>query len=165
MVGSDVIRPGYDACVADGESKGERLDRELSELLQELRVLLPGVQVLLAFLLIVPFNARFAELEDGEQALYLASLILAAVATVCLVAPSAFHRILFRDRDKEWLIKASNGLALAGTFFLAVAISSAVFLVCELIYGSRLASAVAGGLGLLFLVVWYVVPLVRRARN
>ena len=147
------------------ESKGERLDRELGELLQELRVLLPGVQVLLAFLLIVPFNARFEQLDAAEERVYLLSLIFAGVATALLVAPSAFHRILFREHDKEWLIKVANGLAITGTVFLATAISFAVFLATELIYSGSIAALVAGGLGLLFVLLWYVVPLVRRANN
>ncbi len=151
--------------VVPDETEGARLDRELGELLQELRVMLPGVQVLFAFLLGVPFTQRFPQLEAPEQALYLATLILTALATAFLVSPSAFHRILFRERDKEWIIKVANKLAVTGTACLATAISSAVFLVTEMLYGSRLAAAVTALLGFVFLLIWYVVPLVRRATN
>lgn len=151
--------------VAEGESKSSKLDRELGELLQELRVLLPGVQVLFAFLLTVPFSQRFDELVEAEKGLYLAALICAALASALLVSPSAFHRILFRERDKEWLILTSNRLAIAGMAFLAFSMGCSLFLVAEVIYGSRLASFVAGGLGLVFVVLWYVVPLSRRTTN
>lgn len=147
------------------ESKPERLDRELGELLQELRVLLPGVQVLFAFLLTAPFANRFGDLSDVEKALFLTALVSAAVASALLIAPSAFHRVLFRERDKEWMIFASNRLALAGTIFLATSMTCALFVVTEFIYGSTLGATVAAGLGGLFLVVWYAVPLYRRLRD
>ena len=147
------------------ESKAERLDRELMELLQGLRVLLPGVQVLFAFLLTVPFTNRFDTLTSSEKALFLAALMCAGLASALLIAPSTFHRILFRDRDKEWMIVTSNALAVAGTFFLAVAMTCAFFLVAELIYDARVAGIVAAALALVFLGLWYVVPLVRRGRN
>ncbi len=151
--------------MARAETKADRLDRELGELLQELRVLLPGVQVLFAFLLAVPFTDRFDAATDSEKGLFLTALISAALASVFLVAPSAFHRILFRERDKEWMIVTSNRLAITGTVFLATAMTCALFLVAEVIYGSNLAAGVAAGLGVAFLLVWYVIPLVRRTRN
>ncbi len=147
----------------ENESKSERLDRELGELLQGLRVLLPGVQVLFAFLLTVPFSQRFPRLSRPEQGLYLAALVCAAMASAFLIAPSAFHRILFRERDKEWLIVASNGLTIVGTIFLAIAITCSAYLVTEVIYGSRLAAAIAAGLGIVFFGLWYAVPVARRA--
>ena len=147
------------------ESKAERLDRELVELLQELRVVLPGVQVLFAFLLTVPFSTRFDRLTDGQQALYLATLTTAAVASALLIAPSAFHRILFRERDKEWMIVVANGLAIAGTAFLATAICCALFLITDFLYGSVLAASIAAGAGLLYATMWYIVPLSRRTSN
>jgi len=148
-----------------GETKPERLDRELSELLQELRVVLPGVQVLFAFLLTVPFSERFGGLSQAEEGLYLTALIGAAVASALLIAPSAFHRVLFRERDKEWMILASNRLAIAGTVFLAMSMSCALFLVTTFIYGSRLAAAVVAFVAGLFAVVWYAIPLARRTRG
>lgn len=151
--------------MAKRETKPERLDRELGELLQELRVLLPGVQVLFAFLLTVPFSNRFEQLNDTEQALFLGALVCAAAASALLVAPSAFHRLRFRDRDKEWMIIASNRLAIAGTIFLAISMTSALFLVAEFIYGARVASVATVVVGSLFFVVWYLIPLVRHARD
>jgi hypothetical protein len=123
------------------------------------------VQVLFAFLLTVPFSSRFPDLKPAERGLYLGALVCAAVASALLIAPSAFHRILFRERDKEWMILVSNRLAITGTVFLAVAITAAAFLVTEFMYGAQTATIIAAGLGGLFVVVWYVVPLVRRARN
>ncbi|HYZ91189.1 MAG TPA: DUF6328 family protein [Actinomycetota bacterium] len=151
--------------MAPRETKPERLDRELGELLQELRVVLPGVQVLFAFLLTVPFSNRFAGLSSVEKALFLAALISAAVASALLISPSAFHRILFRERDKEWLLLVTNRLAIAGTVFLAVAMTCALFLIAEFLYGSAVGGAAAGAVGGLFLILWYAVPLARRARG
>jgi hypothetical protein len=148
-----------------GETKADRLDRELGELLQELRVVLPGVQVLFAFLLTVPFAGRFGSLSSTERAIFLAALLSAAVASALLISPTAFHRILFRERDKEWMILLTNRLAIAGTVFLAGSMICALFLVTEVIYGSELAAGVGAGVGMLFMVVWYAVPLARRARK
>jgi hypothetical protein len=151
--------------VAPAETKAERLDRELGELLQELRVVLPGVQVLFAFLLTVPFASQFGGLTSAERGLYLAALSSAAIASALLIAPSAFHRILFREHDKEWMIKTANRLAITGTVFLAAAMVCALFLVTEFIYGATLAIAVAAGAGVLFATLWYAIPLSRRSTN
>jgi len=151
--------------VPENETKGEKLNRELEELLQGLRVLLPGVQVLFAFLLTVPFSQRFETLDSTEKGVFTAALVGAALASALLVAPSAFHRVLFRERDKEWLVVQSNRLAIAGTTFLAAAMTCALYLVVEVIYDSTTGAVIAGAMGAIFLIVWYVVPLIRRARN
>jgi uncharacterized protein DUF6328 len=151
--------------MASGTSDPQRLDRELGELLQELRVTLPGVQVLFAFLLTVPFSQRFTEVTGTEKKVFVASLIGAAIASALLIAPSAFHRILFRDRDKEWLVLRANALAIAGTVFLAVSMSCALYLVADVLYGSTFAAALAAALAVVFVSLWYVVPLVRRGRR
>lgn len=151
--------------MAPKESKPERLDRELIELLQELRIVLPGVQVLFAFLLTVPFTNRFEGLTDAERGLFLAALSSAAVASALLIAPGTFHRILFREHDKEWMIKMANRLTIMGTVFLAIAMACALFLVTEVIYGSKLAIAVAAGAAVLFIALWYAIPLARRSAN
>src|SRR5688572_25753135 len=104
------------------ESKDERLDRELIELLNELRVALPGVQVLFAFLLTVPFSQRFGELTDFQRDAYFATFICAAFAPIFLIAPTAYHRLRFRDYDKERLITTATKLSITGTIFLALAI-------------------------------------------
>ena len=116
------------------ESTAERLDRELIELVQEIRVLLPGVQVLFAFLLVVPFSVGFESVTGAERALYFVALAATSVSAVLFIAPGARHRARFRDRDKEALIVSSNQLTLAGTAFLAVAMTAVVVLLGDYIY-------------------------------
>src|SRR5215217_1957258 len=121
------------------ESRKERIDRELMELLNELRVALPGVQFLFAFLLVVPFQQRGAELTDFQRDVYFATLLAAAVATGLLIAPAAQHRVLFRQHDKEALLQRSSRLAYAGLLVLAVAICLAVLLVTDVLFDATLA--------------------------
>jgi hypothetical protein len=147
--------------VAD-ESKEERLDRELIELLNELRVALPGVQVLFAFLLGVPFTQRFAQATDLQQDAYFFTFLCTAGATALLIAPSAYHRLTWRQGDKEHLLKVSNALTIAGTFFLAVAISSTVFVVTDLLFATTAAALTAGATAAFYALFWYVLPLLRR---
>jgi membrane-bound acyltransferase YfiQ involved in biofilm formation len=145
------------------ESEEERADRNLSELLGELRIALPGVQVLFAFLLVVPFNQRFARVTDFQEKLYLATLLCAAAASAFLIAPSVHHRISFRRQDKEYLVVASNRLAVVGLTLLAIAMTGAIVLVTDVIF-SATTTLVAGVLvGAVFAVLWYAVPLRRRA--
>ena len=141
------------------ESEQERLDRELIELLNELRVALPGVQVLFAFLLTIPFAKGFSSTTRLERDLYFGALASAIVATVLLMAPSAYHRVLFRHHDKELLIRHANRLAIAGMFALAVALAISFFLVSDYVFNSTLAG-VAAGLMLGFIsVLWYALPI------
>ncbi len=135
------------------ETKAEQLDRELTELVQELRVLLPGVQVLFAFLLTVPFSIGFRSVNDGERALYFVALAATTVSAVLLIAPGARHRARFRDRDKEAIIVSSNQLTLAGTGFLAVAITAVVVLIGEYIYNWLV--GVAAGVATFALIAWF----------
>ncbi len=121
------------------ETEEERADRNLSELLQELRVALPGVQVLFAFLLTVPFSQRFKDLTNFQQKLYFGVLICAAMATVMLAAPTAGHRILFRRQQKEFIVTISNRLALIGLFLLAVGMTGAIALISDFIFGTTTA--------------------------
>jgi hypothetical protein len=149
--------------MADGESTGERLDRELIELLQELRVMLPGVQVLLAFLLVAPFQQRFAQLPGSLRNAFFASIACATLATALLIAPSAHHRLRWRARDKERLVRIGNQMALWGTVFLAAAIVLAVYVVTNVLYVSQLALLVAGLAVVVFGWIWYGLPLVGRS--
>ena len=142
------------------ESEQERLDRNLSELLGELRVALPGVQVLFAFLLIVPFNPGFTDLSTGQERVYLATLLSAGLASALLIAPTAQHRITFRMQEKEFLVKTANGLTLAGLAFLALAMTGAIGLVIDVVFSTAAAVVCAGLIGLTFALFWYVVPLV-----
>jgi hypothetical protein len=148
--------------MADHESKGQRLDRELMELLQELRVVLPGVQVLLAFLLTAPFQQRFAQLPGSLRDAFFASIVCATIATILLIAPSAHHRLRWRAGEKERLLRIGNQMALWGTVFLAAAIVLALYVVTNVLFTSDLALWTAGVATVVFVGIWYVLPLVVR---
>ena len=151
--------------MADGESKGERLDRELMELLQGLRVVMPGVQVLLAFLLTAPFQQRFAQLPGSLRNAYFASIACATLATVLLIAPSTHHRLLFRTREKEWLIRVGNQMALWGTVLLGASIVLALYVVTNVLFTSEQALLAAAAAIVVFAGVWYALPLARRSSS
>jgi hypothetical protein len=150
--------------VAD-ETREERLDRELIELLNELRVALPGVQILFAFLLTVPFTQRFDQITELQRDVYFVTFLSATTSTALLIAPSAYHRLTWRQRDKEHLLTMSNRLAIAGMGFLAIAIASAVFVVTDLIFEAAAAALVAGATAAFYAWFWYVMPLLRRLRD
>ena len=149
--------------MAEGESKGERLDRELMELLQELRVVITGVQILLAFLLTAPFQQRFAQLPGSLRNAFFASIVCATLATALLLAPTAQHRLRWRARDKERLVRTGNRLAIVGTVFLATAIVLAVYVVTNILFTSDLALWTAAGFTVLFAGLWYILPLLWRS--
>jgi len=149
--------------MADGESTGERLDRELMELLQGLRVVMPGVQVLLAFLLTAPFQQRFAQLPGSLRNAYFASIACATLATVLLIAPSTHHRLLFRAREKEWLLRVGNQMALWGTVLLGASIVLALYVVTNVLFTTELALWTAAGAIVAFAGIWYALPLTRRS--
>ena len=142
------------------ESKGERLDRELGELLQELRVILPGVQVLLAFLLTAPFQQRFAAIPGSMRNAFFAAIVCATLATAFLIAPSAHHRMRWRAGDKERLVRIGNQMAIVGTVFLAAAIVLALYVVTDVLFPTNLAVLTALAALVLFAGLWYVVPMV-----
>ena len=144
------------------ETRKERIDRELVELLNELRVGLPGVQFLFAFLLTVPFQARGRNLTTFDRDVYLVTLVAAAVATALLIAPAAQHRVLFRQHDKEGLLRRSSRSAYAGLVVLAVAIPSAVLLVVDVLVGRALAWVLASVIAALLAWWWVVVPFSKR---
>jgi uncharacterized protein DUF6328 len=148
--------------MADGESGGERLDRELMELLQELRVVLPGVQVLLAFLLTAPFQQRFAQLPGSLRNSFFAAIACATMATVLLIAPSAHHRVRWRSGDKERILRIGNTMALWGTVFLAAAIVLALYVITNVLFSTDLALLTAAAAAVVFGVLWYAVPLLGR---
>jgi formate/nitrite transporter FocA (FNT family) len=147
------------------ETHEERVNRELIELLNELRVALPGVQVLFAFLLAVPFSQRFGETTDLQRDAFMVALLSTLAGTVFLIAPSAYHRIRFRDRDKEVLLRISNGFAIVGMIFLAIGMTAVVFLVTDLIFKATVTAVVTSLTAALFAGVWFVLPLVRRAQD
>jgi hypothetical protein len=143
------------------ETEKERLDRNLAELLQELRVALPGVQILFAFLLIVPFNQRFADITNFQRTVYFVTLLVATAATACLIAPTAHHRILFRQQDKKRIVFSATKLAIAGLALLALAMTGAVLLITDFLYHSDTVAIVAGGVALLFAILWFAWPVKR----
>ena len=147
------------------ESEKERLDRNLEELLQELRVALPGVQVLFAFLLVVPFNQRFADITSFQSSVYFATLLLATAATVCLIAPTAHHRIEFREGDKRRIVFTATKLAVAGLALLAGAMTGAVIFVTDFLYHTTTVVIVGIAVALLFTVMWFAWPVKRLLDN
>jgi Family of unknown function (DUF6328) len=140
------------------ETEEERLDRNLQEFLGELRVALPGVQVLFAFLLVVPFNQRFGEITDFQKTVYFVTLLFTAAASVCLIAPTAQHRVEFRAQHKEQILLMANRLAIVGLGCLAVAMTGAVLLITDLLYGRTTTVIVTIAVGLTFALLWYLVP-------
>jgi hypothetical protein len=144
------------------ESEKERLDRELIELLNELRVALPGVQVLFAFLLGLPFTQRFELVTGATEVMYVVSLLSAAAASAFLIAPSAHHRMRWRASDKERLLQTSNRQAIVGTTLLALGIASAVYVVVSFLYGDAYGIPVAAAIAALLVGLWYALPLYRR---
>jgi len=147
------------------ESESERLDRNLGELLQELRVALPGVQVLFAFLLAVPFQQNFTKITDFQKGVYFATLLLTAISAVLLISPSAYHRLTFRTQQKDDLVYLANKLAIAGLAALALAMTGAITLITDVLFGT-VATIVTGVAALLvFTAFWYVLPIARRVRR
>jgi hypothetical protein len=144
------------------ETEEERLDRNLGELLQELRVALPGVQVLFAFLLAVPFQQNFTKITPFQEKVYFATLLLTALSAVLLISPSAYHRLTFRLQQKDHLVFLANRFVIAGLGSLALAMTGAIVLITDVLYGPT-ATAVTGGLAFLtFVMFWYALPLRRR---
>jgi hypothetical protein len=145
------------------ESPDERLDRELIELLNELRVALPGVQMLFGFLLAVPFSQRFASVTGAQQWVYFVAFLAAAAASACLIAPSAFHRLRWREGDKERMLRTSNTLAIGGIGFLGISLSAALFVVTDELFARPWATLVGAAGTAVFALLWFAMPLRRRA--
>jgi hypothetical protein len=148
---------------SDGpESQQELRDRQMIELLNELRVALPGVQILFAFLLTVPFSRGFPMVTGFQRDVYFVTLILTALSTVCLIAPSAAHRLRFHKSDRAWIIESSNKLAILGLALLGAAIVGAVLLITDILYKGATVWIVSGVLAIIVLGLWFVRPLARR---
>jgi Family of unknown function (DUF6328) len=144
------------------ESEAQRADRNLGELLQELRVAGLGVQVLFGFLLSLPFTTRFTRLSPGQRDLYLASLVLAALATALLVGPVAYHRLVFRRGQKEQLVRAAGVMAIGGLAAVGLAVSAAVLLVTGYVASGLPAVLITALVTSAFGLLWFVLPLARR---
>lgn len=147
------------------EDRKERVDRELIELLNEIRVVLPGAQVLFAFLLILPFQSRFEMLTRVDRDVYFAAFLCTAVGTILFMAPSANHRLRFREHDKEGMLLWFNRLVLTGSVFLAAAVSLAVFLVTDVLFDEAWAAVLGALVAAWLALAWYVVPLWQRHRR
>jgi predicted neutral ceramidase superfamily lipid hydrolase len=137
------------------ESDADRLDRELEELLQELRVLLPGVQVLFAFLLTLPFTDKFSTISTFERGVYFAAFSATTVSALLLVSPGVRHRTRFRKHDKEAIVRSGTRLSLAGTALLGIAIDAVAFLIADFLYGRTVAIAAASVVFVLIAWFWY----------
>lgn len=144
------------------ESEEERWQRNFNELLQELRVAQTGVQILFAFLLTLVFSARFTELSAFQKDVYLVALLSAAGSVSMIIAPVAYHRMLFRQRRKPEIVRMAHWMASAGLAFLLVSMVSSVFLVVDFIVNQTAAAIVATVVGLWFLLWWVALPLLRR---
>jgi hypothetical protein len=143
------------------ETEEERLDRNLGELLQELRVALPGVQVLFAFLLAVPFQQNFTTITEFEKKVYFATLLCTAISAALLIAPSAYHRITFRYQQKNRLVFLANRFAIAGLGFLALAMTGAIMLITDVLFGSVMTLVTSAAAFSMFVALWYLLPLRR----
>jgi amino acid transporter len=147
------------------ESSEQRHNRELIELLNELRVALPGVQVLFAFLLAVPFANGFPKLSETGRHVFYVAFIATAFSSVLLIAPSSYHRLRWRQRDKERLLVVSNGLTIAGLACLAVAVTCVVYVITDFLFHRTWAAVFTAIVAAAFLVLWYGVPLAAAIRD
>jgi Family of unknown function (DUF6328) len=148
-----------------GETEAERLDRNLDELLGGLRVALPGVQVLFAFLLVLPFQSRFDLVTDFQKGVFYVTLLATALASVCFIAPTARHRIRFRKGDKAYVVLSANELAIRGLAFLSVAIVGAIVLVSDFLFGPAATVAAGVGISVALLWTWFGSPLLRQRND
>jgi len=147
------------------EDEQDRLNRQMMELLNELRVAMPGVQVLFGFLLTVPFQQRFQRVTEFQETVYFATLIAAAVATAFLIAPSAYHRLMLEQHDKPNIIHVGTGQMIAGLGALALAMNGAVLLVTDVLFESDTVTVTLVLLASLYLTLWFGFPLVRRVQK
>lgn len=146
-------------------NEDERQDRQLIELLNELRIALPGVQILFAFLLTVPFSQGFQKASSFQRNVYFATLLLTAVSAACLIAPSATHRLRFHQKDRRYIIESANRLTIAGLVFLALAIVGAVLLVTDFLFEGTAVWLWPTLLSVFLVFLWFVRPLLRRLRT
>ena len=150
--------------VGEEESEKQRTQRQMTELLQELRVVITGVQVLFAFLLTIPFAQRFQRVDDFQETVYFVTLLLTTLSAALLMAPTSYHRLRFHQRDRQHIVEASHRFAVAGLLALACAMTGVVLLITDYLYASKvMVIATAGGTASVFAGFWYALPLARRA--
>jgi hypothetical protein len=141
------------------ETPKQRVNRELNELLQELRVALPGVQVLFGFLLVVPFSDGWRGISTTDEHVYFAAVLLTALSTALLITPTAHHRMRFRADVKEQMLGAATRFTIAGLAALVAAIAASLYLVTDVVYDDAAIAAAAAAFGLAIAVLWFVLPL------
>ena len=146
------------------ETELERYDRNLMELMSELRVALPGVQVLFAFLLVAPFNQRFSTLSHFERRPHMATLLCTLLASILLIAPTLQHRLEFRRGENAYLVRTANRLTIAGLTVFAVAMTCAILLVTHYLFGATTAIITTAVVGACIALIWFVIPLRRLSR-
>jgi cobalamin synthase len=150
----------------DDRGREERKrDRQMIELLNELRVALPGVQILFAFLLTVPFSMRFQDLTTFQRDVYYVTLIATTLSAACLIAPSAAHRLRFHQGERAWIVESANELMIAGLVFLALALAGCVLLITDLMFDGARVWIYPGAVAAIIVVLWFVRPLVRHMRG
>jgi hypothetical protein len=143
------------------ETEAERLDRNLEELLQELRIAIPGVQFLFAFLLVVPFQQGWVKVTDFEKDVYYVALLATTLAGICLMGAPARHRLRFREMDKEWVVNSSHKFTIAGLVLLGIAITAVILLVSHVVFSPATAIVATAVIALAILWVWFGAPLKR----
>ena len=149
----------------DRAAEERKRDRQMIELLNELRVALPGVQILFAFLLTVPFTQRFPQLTDFQRDIFYVTLVSATISAACLIAPSAAHRLRFHQSEREWLIESANVLMIAGLSFLAIAIGAAFLLITDVLFDGARVWVYSVVVWVVIVGLWFVRPLARHARG
>jgi hypothetical protein len=147
------------------EEDQERLNRQMMELLNELRVAMPGVQILFGFLLTVPFQQRFSQVTDFQQTIYFATLVAASIAAAFLIAPSAYHRVMFEQQDKPNIIRIGTAQLLVGLVALAFAMNGAVLLVTDVLFEAPTVVVTVAALSTLYVTLWFGFGLVRRMQK
>jgi hypothetical protein len=147
------------------EDEHQRRDRQMMELLQELRVALPGVQILFAFLLTVPFSQGWPRLTATQRDVYYLTLIATALSTACLIGPSASHRLRFHQGDRAWVIESANRLTIGGLAFLALALAGSVLLITDMLFDGARVWIYSGAVWAVIVVLWFVRPLSRHVRG
>ena len=150
---------------SDAESEKERTNRKWNEMLQELRVAQTGVQVLTGFLLTVPFSQRFGDLDATTKNAYLVTVCSSILAAGLLIAPVAFHRVLFGKSEKQWLIAAANWAARAGLLMLAVTMAGVMFVVFDLVVNLTAAVLASSSTALTLALLWVLVPVLGGERD
>lgn len=147
------------------ETEQERIDRNLGDLLQELRVAFPGIQFLFAFLLVVPFQQGWETVDGAEKHVYYVALLLTAVSSICFIAPTARHRLRFRERDLRWVVESSNRLMVAGLICLGGAIAAVLLLITMVVFSDGFAIAVCAVFAVGIVWAWFGAPLLREWRH